>query len=275
MQTKNPWFMRHNYSYYKLPKALFTEPRYSLLSTEAKIVYAFFVDRTSLSYKNGEKWLDPDGNPFIIFPQTEVAKLLHCGHDKATKVLSELVQAKLVRRGAYKRGQPSRLFVLPFVTVCGKTAPDTAEIPQPALRLSSSEHCGKTAGSKPEEFPDINETHYSKAAAQALVEQNISYEALKEVYSVDTLNTIVSIMTGLICQKSDSVRIGKRDWERKELADHILSLNEFHIQYVLEQLQNNTMELKFPRAYIRTILCDVDNGTVEVYYASKVNRDTM
>ena len=43
------------FSFYRIPKALFQEPRFQSLSTDAKILYGILLDRMSLSVKNG--WL--------------------------------------------------------------------------------------------------------------------------------------------------------------------------------------------------------------------------
>ena len=53
------------FSFYRIPKALFQEPRFQNLSTDAKTLYGILLDRMSLSAKNG--WLDEQGRVFIIF----------------------------------------------------------------------------------------------------------------------------------------------------------------------------------------------------------------
>ena len=44
------------YSFYRVPKVLFTEPCFKTLSCEAKVLYGLMLDRMSLSIKN--RWLD-------------------------------------------------------------------------------------------------------------------------------------------------------------------------------------------------------------------------
>ena len=56
------------FSFYRIPKALFQEPRFQSLSTDAKILYGILLDRMSLSVKNG--WLDEQNRVFIIFIQS-------------------------------------------------------------------------------------------------------------------------------------------------------------------------------------------------------------
>lgn len=47
------------FSFYRIPKVLFTEERFRSVSAEAKVLYGLLLDRMSLSCKNG--WLDRAG----------------------------------------------------------------------------------------------------------------------------------------------------------------------------------------------------------------------
>ena len=62
------------FSFYRIPKALFQEPRFQNLSTDAKTLYGILLDRMSLSAKNG--WLDEQGRVFIIFTIEDVKRAL-------------------------------------------------------------------------------------------------------------------------------------------------------------------------------------------------------
>ena len=53
------------YSFYRVPKVLFTEPCFKALSCEAKVLYGLMLDRMSLSIKN--RWLDSEGKVYIYF----------------------------------------------------------------------------------------------------------------------------------------------------------------------------------------------------------------
>lgn len=50
------------FSFYRIPKALFTDEHFKTISAESKILYGILLDRMNLSQKNG--WLDPDGRVF-------------------------------------------------------------------------------------------------------------------------------------------------------------------------------------------------------------------
>ena len=66
------------FSFYRIPKLLFTDPRFRNLSTESKTLYGILLDRMSLSARNG--WRDEDGRVYIIFTVEEIRESLSCGN---------------------------------------------------------------------------------------------------------------------------------------------------------------------------------------------------
>ena len=55
-----------SYSFYRIPKMLFTEEIFEALSTDAKVLYGLLLDRISLSRDNG--WMDDEGVSMSITP---------------------------------------------------------------------------------------------------------------------------------------------------------------------------------------------------------------
>lgn len=60
------------FSFYRIPKALFTDAQFKDLSTDAKVLYGILLDRMSLSLKN--HWLDEQNRVYIIFTLGESPK---------------------------------------------------------------------------------------------------------------------------------------------------------------------------------------------------------
>lgn len=57
------------YSFYRIPKLLFTSEYFKNLSCEAKVLYGLMLDRMSLSIKN--RWFDEEDRAYIFFSVEE------------------------------------------------------------------------------------------------------------------------------------------------------------------------------------------------------------
>ena len=101
------------FSFYRIPKALFTEPNFRELSTDAKALYGILLDRMSLSLKN--QWLDAQNKVYIIFTVEEIMDALNCANQKATRLMVELEkQAGLIERKRQGLGRPNLIYVKNF-----------------------------------------------------------------------------------------------------------------------------------------------------------------
>ena len=112
----NTYFSRSDaetFSFFKLPKALFTEEKYISMSTEAKVLYAFLLDRLSLSLAN--EWFDKNGNAFIIYTLKEIQDAFHASRPSAIKRLDELEAADLLKRSQGGIGRASRIYLKKLV----------------------------------------------------------------------------------------------------------------------------------------------------------------
>ncbi len=104
------------YSFYRVPKVLFTAECFKPLSCEAKILYGLMLDRMGLSIKN--RWLDEKDRVYIIFTVENVMELLNCGRQKAVKSLAELDTEKgigLIEKKRLGLGKPSVIYVKNFM----------------------------------------------------------------------------------------------------------------------------------------------------------------
>ena len=100
------------FSFFRIPKALFTEKEFASLSTDAKLLYGILLDRISLSKKNG--WIDNDGYVYIIYTIAELQELLRMSHTTVTKLLYELDSVHgigLIERYRQGNNRPSVIYV--------------------------------------------------------------------------------------------------------------------------------------------------------------------
>ena len=114
------------YSFYRIPKALLTDPRYKSVSIEAKVLYGLLLDRMGLSVKNG--WMDSSQRVYIYFTQEDAMALMSCGKDKATKLFRELDKdgVGLIERKKQGQGRPTRIYVKNYIL-----PPDPGQPQQP------------------------------------------------------------------------------------------------------------------------------------------------
>lgn len=76
------------YQFYRIPKLLITSERFKDVSVESKLLYGLMLDRLSLSIKNG--WFDSLNRAYIIYTIEDVTEDMHCGSQKAVKLVAEL-----------------------------------------------------------------------------------------------------------------------------------------------------------------------------------------
>lgn len=106
------------FSFYRIPKTLFTEPRFSSVSMEAKILYGLMLDRMGLSVRNG--WLDNAGRVYIFFTLEDALSMLGCGKDKAVRLFKELDLCGgigLIERHKQGQGKPTLIYLCSFSSI--------------------------------------------------------------------------------------------------------------------------------------------------------------
>ncbi|HHU13119.1 MAG TPA: replication initiator protein A [Clostridiaceae bacterium] len=103
------------FTFYRIPKVLFTSDAFHGLSSDAKVLYGLFLDRMGLSLKN--EWLDEQDRVFIYFTLEDIQKHMNCGHNKGVKMMAELDSEKgigLIERVKQGLGKPTRIYVKNF-----------------------------------------------------------------------------------------------------------------------------------------------------------------
>ena len=98
-----------HFNFIRLPQILFTDENFSTLSSDAKILYALLLDRTSLSIKSN--WFESDGRVYINFPLAEICQKIGVGMQKAGKLMRELENFGLIERKRLGQGYPDKIYV--------------------------------------------------------------------------------------------------------------------------------------------------------------------
>lgn len=115
------------FSFFRVPKVLFTDKKFRGISSDAKILYGMMLDRMSLSRQNG--WIDDENRVYIIYTLAEIMEDLDCGKDKGVHLIAELDERGigLIERRKQGFGKPALIYVKNFIACYEKTVLDAQE----------------------------------------------------------------------------------------------------------------------------------------------------
>ena len=96
--------------YYQIPQELFENSLYKdNLNSDSKILYAFLLDRLSLSQKH--HWVDEGYRIYLIFTREEVQEKLNLSDKTVTKAFKQLSTVGLVEEKRQGLGKPNLIYV--------------------------------------------------------------------------------------------------------------------------------------------------------------------
>ena len=122
------------YTFYRIPKVLFTDPGFRRITADAKILYGLMLDRMGLSIRNN--WLDEQERVFIYFTLEEAMDAMCCGHNKAVSLFTELDKVGLIERKKQGQGRPTKIYVKNFI----RKLPKIGSLHFPKAELLTSEN---------------------------------------------------------------------------------------------------------------------------------------
>ncbi len=147
------------YTFYRIPKVLFTAECFKSLSCEAKVLYGLLLDRMSLSIKN--RWFDEEDRVYIIFTVEDVMELLNCSRQKAIKNLAELDSEKgigLIEKKRQGLGKPNVIYVKNFII---KENPEQEET-EPENAGNTQKYENHTSRSMKNELPEVPKSYFKE-----------------------------------------------------------------------------------------------------------------
>lgn len=95
--------------YICIPKEIFIDGEYNLLTAEAKLMYGILLDRRRLYEIN--EWYCDDGCIYVCCTIDEAMKLLGCGRMKAVSVLKELESVGIIKKKKIGQGRKTKIEV--------------------------------------------------------------------------------------------------------------------------------------------------------------------
>ena len=275
------------FTFYRVPKVLFTNERFWNISADAKMLYGILLDRMSLSAKNG--WIDKNGRVYIIFTIDEAKMALNCAEQKAIKLLSELEKkAGLIERKRQGLGKPNLIYVKNFISAvdsqllnCENHNSGTMEITTQELPKSQDNN----TDIKNTEFSDTDSIFPSGNGG--MMDENdryqeyfdyfsdqLSIDLLKKDYPYDSemLDNILELIVETVCTKRPLIRIGAEERPAEIVRSRFMKLNVEHIRYVMDCFKENTTKIRNIRQYMLTTIYNAPT-TIDTYYDALVRHD--
>lgn len=231
------------YSFYRIPKMLFTAEYFRRLSCEAKVLYGLMLDRMGLSIKN--RWFDEEDRVYIVFTVEEIAELMDCGTQKAVKLVRELDAEKgigLIEKKRLGLGKPNVIYVKNFMVKEESPLPentensDKEEMPGNTEKGLHGGHDSRIAETTIQEFPKSqfknSENHNSGMVKTTIQEFPKSLSNNTEFNNTDfnetdLINPYLSDVTDKMGRYRDAIRqnisygcfLGARDCQKAELDE--------------------------------------------------------
>ena len=276
------------FSFYRVPKVLFTREQFKQLSAEAKILYGIMLDKLDLSVKN--KWVDEKGRVYIIYTIEQIMADMNCADQKATKLLDELEKkCGLIERKRQGLGKPNLIFLKNFIT--GVEGSLMARIQNRenhdsgAVNITTADYPksrGINTNHNNTENNDINPIQ-SGFDEDGISERNEYESYFRESLSIDvllrenrgeeeTILGILDLMVDVCCSKRSVIRIAGDDKPLAVVKSRFMKLNAEHIRYVLKCLSENTTRVRNIRQYLLTALYNAP-ATIRPFYQAWVNND--
>ena len=294
------------YSFYKIPKLLFTDEHFKKVSVEAKVLYGLMLDRMSLSVKN--QWLDGEGRAYIYYSLEDIMDALGCSNKKAITIMKELdadAGIGLIEKKRQGQGKPTMIYVKQFVIrdvqEC-KNYTSEEKLTIPEVKKLHVLEC-KNDTSRSEEITclevkkihtnknNINNTELSNTesnlilsendgmgseveAYTELIKENLEWDLFREYYPYEQelLDGIFDLILETVLCKSESIVIASNRYPTAVVKSKFLKLNSSHIEYVIDCFKANITKVHNIKKYLLATLFNAPT-TMSGYYQAEVNHD--
>lgn len=276
------------YSFYKIPKLLFTEEYFKKISVEAKVLYGLMLDRMSLSMKN--QWFDTEGRAYIYYSLEDIMDALGCSNKKAISIMKELdIEAGigLIEKKRQGQGKPTMIYLKQFmiqdVQKCNNYTSGEKSVISEVKNLHILK-C-KNVMSRSEEFthPEVKKLHTNKnninntelsntesnhiisgndgmgfdvEAYTEIIKENIELDILLERYPYDRelLIGIFDLILETVLCKNKSIIVASSEYPAELVRSKFLKLNMFHVEYAMDCMRKNTSKIHNIKKYLLAAL---------------------
>ena len=271
-----------SYSFYRIPKMLFTEEIFETLSTDAKVLYGLLLDRISLSRENG--WMDDVGRVYVYYTIKSVKKSMRCANTKACGLLRELDEFGLIERKKQGLGKPTIIYVKDFTRFRKAELLDSDKQNSVILHTGTLDDRKSERNKTEKNNTESNKTNPILSGADKDMDERASYrnylnsqldmEIMYERYPYDreTLDAIMDLMLDVVCSKRKTIRIAGDDKPVNVVKSQFLKINSMHLEYVMDCMKKNPAKVRNIKQYLLAAIYNAPL-TMQSYYQAWVNND--
>lgn len=277
------------FSFYRIPKVLFTDKRYWNVSTDAKLLYGILLDRMNLSARNG--WFDEAGRVYIIFTIEEIMSSLGCADQKAQKMLGELEKkCGLIERKRQGLGKPNLIYVKNFSTSHVDTRFLNSENHDSGkVKNTSQEQWNSLGNNTDKNNTEFNNTDPFLSSEETGLEMEVKgdyqkyYDYFQEKlqipwllekypYDKQLVEDIFEIILETVLSKRQYIRIASDDKPVEIVRSRLMKLDSSYIDFAITCFKENTTKIRNIKQYL---LATVFNApvTMDGYYDALVRHD--
>ena len=138
-------------------------------------------------------------------------------------------------------------------------SPSFPEDPEKKRQMDTMEQTATEIKSPPAEYDSMADVVRDTVEYDVLIAKGIPRERLDE---------IVGLMTDVLMSRAETIRVNRQDVPCSVIKRRLLKLSAEHIEYVIEQVENQTGKIKNIRQYLITSLYNAAS-TYENYIAQK------
>ena len=294
------------YSFYRIPKLLFTEEYFKKISVEAKVLYGLMLDRMSLSMKN--QWFDTEGRAYIYYSLEDIMDAMGCSNKKAISIMKELdIESGigLIEKKRQGQGKPTMIYLKQFMIQDAQKCNNYISGEKSAISEVKNLHVLKCKNvmSRSEEFthPEVKKLHTNKnninntelsntepnhiisgndgmgfdvEAYTEIIKENIELDILLERYPYDRelLIGIFDLILETVLCKNKSIVVASSEYPAELVRSKFLKLNMFHVEYAMDCIRKNTSKILNIKKYLLAALFNAPS-TISGYYQAEVNHD--
>ena len=257
-------------SYYQIPQELFINKLYKeKLNSDSKILYAFLLDRLSLSQKN--HWFDELNRVYLIFTREEVQDKLCLSEKTVTKAFKQLTDTNLIAEKRQGLGKPNLIYV-------GKIQHEEiiTNIEQENLQVLNSKNYGsrevKNTILDAEKFPTINpnNTKTNITNTDSINPQNnnvcISLNVVKEKCQLNDFSKEEQTMLEDVIERlyyADTLKVGSVIITNSKILSKLALINKNNLIQLLD-IAKSSNNIKNIINYLMICLYNnLGNGTIK------------